>query len=326
MTNSKSIWTKDYLEAPAKRERLFYNVLSILLFAIGAFLFWEFVYDLCNMIGSIVSGMPAQAVVQLTRVAPFTLLAIIFVYLGISTYKLYVASSAEKRIKGWKKYGIATIVLGVLTVGYVIAGIVTHKYHGIVEGYTTPLFPLDTLLLGIGVIVYGAFSIKYSAVLAKKTTLLPLSEPRKGFCKGAGDVFKAVSYMVSLASFAACIFSIWVVDWTRGNILFNVMLVINYFIPVLMAILYRFYYAEVKVELRRKASLNAGIGMLVVNVIAFAAYMVAVQIQNEAPNINAYGILPIEFTASFNAFPVIIGLNNIICPLTATIFGAKKAK
>jgi len=328
MTNyfSKELRVSSTLTEQGKKERLLYTILSGVFFVVGGFAFWEFVYDLCNMIGAIVSGTPSQAGAQALRMLPFILIAFYLVYIGGSCYNLYMATSTEKRGKEWFKKSIVSMVWGGVIVLYVFIALCAGEYNAIVEGYVTPLFPLDALLFGLGIVGLGVAAFFYSKRLVKKGSELPVMPERQGAGTKAGKVFGTISYMMALSGFAACIYSFWVMDSAHGNVFYNIMLWLNYFVAVAMAVIYRFVYSELKAEYKKKACLELGIIVLVINAVLFILYMVAVQVQNEAPNLNAFGVLPIEFTASFNAFTVLFGLNNLLCPIIAIIKGVIKRK
>lgn len=310
------------LNSQGRREHRFYTILTILLFILGAFSFWEFIYELCNMIGSISCGDPGRALAELFRMLPLILTSFVYVYLQVYCLHAFRASSVKKRARIWAAGGVATMILGLGIAGYTVFGVITGTYAGIVEGYISPLFPLDIAIGGILFMVYGFFAVKYSRRIRKDGSNLPCPEKKRfAIFRFLGRIFCLLSYLVALCGFAACFYGTYVLDWTHGRLFFNIMLWLNYFIAFVMAVFFRFVYCELKSEYRRPAMKRAGLVFLIINIILFVVYLGAVQIQNEAPNLNAFGILPIEFTASFNAFLPIYGLNNLLGPLTAFIRG-----
>ena len=293
-----------------------YDIWAASLFLLSAFTLWEFLYELCNIIGSIVEGMPAAALAELRRMLPMLLTALAYLAMGIGAFNAYRAKDGIERRKAFRKNSVYCFVFGGLIAGYVIYGLLCGQYAGLVEGFLSPLFPLDIALGGILMILYGIGIRRF----AKK---IPSSEQGAAI-SGKFRLFHVFSYMASLMAFAACFYGTYVMDWSHGMIFFNIMLWLNYFTAFAMAFVYRFVYAKAKPENRGKIARNGGLIFLIVNLILLGGYLLSVELYNEAPNLNAFGILPIEFTASLNAFPFIFGLNNILAPLTAFLKGRAK--
>ena len=304
------------------RQKRFYLILTVVLFILGAASFWEFVYELCHMIGSIVSATPSMALYEFKRMFPLILTSFVYVYLQVVVFHAYTAESKEERIGIFRKHGFVTIVLGAIISLYVIVGMFTGQYEKPVEGFISPLFPLDICLGGLLFAVVGFLCIKYSKVLAKKEDCLPYIPKRHGkFARGIGRFFCLLVYLVGISSFAACLYGTYVMDWSHGYIFYNIMLWLTYACAATMVIAYRFCYVELKNEYKPKAMRKMGLSFLIINAVIFALYLLSVQIFNEAPNQNAFGILPIEFTASFNAFMPIFAATNLLSPLVALIKG-----
>lgn len=301
-----------------KKYGTFLLLLSILFFIPGAFAMWEFIYQLCNMIGAVVSGTPSQAIVQLKRVAPIMVTALTYAYIGVWLTDVRRAPRGKSRAGKWMRNGIVTIVLGAFSLLYPLVGLLTGEYESLVEGNPSLLFPLDILIGGAFFVLIGVLAICNGRAIKENGD--PLSPSAYGHFHIEGFPY-AFSYMVALGSFAACVYSVYVVDWTHGDLFFNIALVLNYFTAFLMAVVYRFVYTELKDEYKPKARRDLGLLFFVVNLILLVLYVVALQIENEAPDQNAFGLLPIDFTASFHAFLPLFALNNLLAPLTAFIKG-----
>lgn len=308
----------DGMDDKARRERRFYMIAAAVLFVLGSFSFWEFLCELCNIIGSISCGDPIRAVGQLTRMAPLILTSFIYVYLGIWLHHAYIAPDEAKRIRIWKIHGFVTMGLGAIVVGYVIAGLVNGLYARFAEGFISPLFPLDIMLGGFIFIAYGMFAVRYAEILEVSHSKLPgMPVKHCGPLRFLGRIPCALSYMVALCSLAACIYGTYTMDWSHRWQIFNIMLWLVYFLAFAQAVIYRFVYVELKSSNKAEAMKTLSKWILIVNAAVFVLYLVTVQVFNEAPGQNAFGILPIEYTASFNAFMPIFFLNNIVGPLAA---------
>ncbi len=298
----------------AKKERMFYMILFFVVYTLAAFSMFEFMYELCNIIGCIVSGTPSEAIKELIRVLPMMLTTATFILICVFTHNAYVAVSADARKHIWKKNSIAVIVLAVIMFLYIIVQYITGLFK-FVSGGPTLLYPFDILLLSCGFIAFGYFGLKYVKVLETKKTLLPFGPKVKGITK----VFMVISFMIALFSSAAIFYSTYVMDWAHGNLFYNFMLIAAFGCAVLQFFMYKLVYCEAKNEFKVPATNKLGLKLLIFNVCIFALYLVSVEVENEAPNLNAFGLLPIEFTASFNAFLPLFGLNNIVAPLVATL-------
>ena len=300
------------------RTKLFYTVLSSALFLAASFTLWNFLYKMCNLIGSIVEGVPAQTFEELKSVFPLMLGEFFFVVIGTGVFDIYRAGSSERRSAVFERMGIKSILIGGIISIYVIMGILAKLYARPVEGYPTLFFPLDIAFGGIIIIIFGILCRKYST--RQNTEYCGI------YIKGNFRFFHNLSYLVSLCGFAACVYGIFCMDWSHGAIFYNIMLLLNYFTAFLMFVIYRFVYAEAEEEKRGSIAIKYGVIFLVLNIILFALYSLSVDIYNEAPCQNAFSILPVSFTASISGFTVIYALNNICAPLAALIFGIKTKK
>ena len=296
-----------------RKKELKYDILTAMFFLLGAFTMWEFLYEICNMIGSIVEGTPARTFEELRRMLPVLLTPFAYLSMAVGLFNSYRSKDGAERRKTLRKNSVVCSVFGVLISGYVIFGWAFGQYERFIEGFLSPLFPFDIFLGGLLILLYGIGIRQY----AKK-----IPDTEKGACiTGKFRLFHIFSYMAAMLSFAACFYGTYVMDWSHGMLFFNIMLWLNYFTAFFMAVVYRFVYAKAPSEKRSGISKKWGLFFLVQNTILYALYLLSVEIYNEAPNQNAFGILPIEFTASFNAFMLIFGINNILAPLVAVFKG-----
>lgn len=324
---SKEINIGSNLDAEAKKEHKFYLILNSVLFILAAFVFWEFIYELCHIIGSSVSGSVDQALELILRMLPVMITAFTLVYMCAFTFNAYNSVASAIRYKNWKRGGITVIVWGAVVVIYIIVGLIRGQYKKIIDGSFYPLYPLDFLIGGLVLIAFGLWCIKYSDKLKKDGSKLPDgSRIKNPFLRGVNGFFCSLSFMVGLSSLAACFYGICTMDWTHGYLFFNVMIWLNYFVAFAQVLDFRFLYAETKREERPGMLVKLGVMFLVLNVVLLGLYLLSVQLQNEAPNQNAYSILPIDLAANFNAFLVIIGANNILAPIVAILKGLVTSK
>lgn len=305
------------------KEKRLYTVLTVVLFVTGAFAFWQFFYNLANMVGAIVCASPDMALYELKRMLPLFLSAFLLVALGIMVHHAYIAPSVEKRIAIWRNISLTSGITGVVITGIVVNGRLTGIYVRAVEGGATLLFPLDIAIGGVVFFLLGVLSVRYVAYLKEAGSSLPCIRTHcAAVWRVTGRFFCMIGYIIALCSLAACIYGLRIMDWSHGGIFFNVMLWIEYFTVVLQAVVYRFVFTDKEEALRAGTMKRLGGSFLAVNIVMLVLYLVSLQIYNEAPNLNANGILPIEFTWNVNGFMVFIGLNNILAPAIALVKGS----
>lgn len=295
------------------------------LFVFDSFLMWDFLYNLCNIIGSIVSGTPSEGIAQALREIPQNTLAVALMHLLIWYYRGNFAVRPEKRKNYIRANAAVSAVLGLAAAVYVIAGCASGFYFSLIEGHPTALYPLDMLIWAL---LLCTFSVWCFANAENKEENSGARTAGKCFAvKIIDGIFCTFSLGAALCTFAGFIYGIFTVDFAREGIFFDIVLLLNYLTAVLQALVFLFVYRFVKDELKRKAQRTFALSFLIFNIVLFVLYFVSVQLENEAPNLNAIGILPVEYTASFHAFPLIFGINNVVVPLGAFVksfFGKKK--
>ncbi|MBO4558812.1 MAG: hypothetical protein J5712_01905 [Lachnospiraceae bacterium] len=314
---------KSELGKDARRERRFYLFFSILAFIPGAFALWEINYEFWNIVGSVASHSPDMAVAQAIRMLPLYLAGAALIFFLIYTNGAYRAKDQKARGAKWCAGGIVMIVLGVIIAAYVVIGVLLGEYGKIIEGYITPLFPLDMLLAGVIFIGVGFLSIRYSKVIGEKGSNLPYVNDRGlfGWRLFTFGLLRALCLIAAMLGFAGCIWGISVLDLSHGYLMYSIVLWLNYLTAFAMYIAYRYIFCETKPEIRGTVSVKLGAIFLIVNIVLFALHLLTVEIWNEAPDQAAYGILPADFLTSMNIFAVFYGINNILAPIAAIARG-----
>ncbi len=310
--------TVSTLSPRAKRERAIYFAISTVLFIIAAFMLFEFLYLLCNMIGSIVSGTPSQAIVELLRMLPQIVLTFAIIHITVYLRCAYFAKNAKRRIAAFKINGVISAVFGLFVAGYVIVGVITGQYGELVEGHPSLLFPLDIMLGGLLLVAHGVLSFLYGERVKKGESELPYREERHNIVlRIVNAVLYTLGYFVVLFSTAALCLSPIVMDFTKGNLFFNFMMILVHLMVVLGFVFYIFVFGELKAEHKVRVQRYYSLIFLAVNLVFWALFVVSLHIAPEAPNLNAFGLLPIEYAASVNVFPIVYLLLNVISPLAA---------
>ncbi len=297
-----------------KQKSIFYKFVIAIIFIINSFVMYEFVFDIANIIGSIICGSYFQAFSVLFRMLPIILLNIALIHLNIS-----IRHSYKNNINSLRNNSVITIIFGFIIIIYVLFGILFGKYHSLVEGYPSILFPLDILLTGIALIIFGVFINKYYQ--NNRTTNINKTKINISLL-----IFKIVLYMISLSSFAMLCYYPFVVDFTNGGIFYNTMLFFVIACQVIELLFEIIVMDEIKDECKKIISFKSYLIMLIINIIIFIIYIISVTITPWAPNLNSFGLLPIDYLASFNIFLIVYFIGIIIGPLIKLIASIKKTE
>jgi len=303
-------------------EKLVFTIITLLIFILSSFYFFEMAYELCNIGGAIVEKCTQQAIVNLNRVAPFLLLGVGIIFLNISLNCVMRARSLEIRIRNARNDGIAAICFGFVVILYIIISLINKTFGSIVEGNPTLIYPLDILIGGLIMIGFGVLGIWYSKYVKNNKSELPIyDDKRHKVMRGFDKVFYVIFYLVALFSFASFIYSFFVLDWTHGGCFFNITYLLSILLPLFAFGFYRFVFIELKDEYKNKCQVISSIVFLALGLLVAILSFIALKVENEAPARNAFGLLPIEYTASLGAFPFIYALVNVASPLSGLIKG-----
>ncbi len=314
------------LTPQAKKQRIIYFAVSALFFVLSSFLMFDFMYQICNMLGSVVSGTPSQAIVVLKRIIPQLVLTVGLVYANIYLRCAYKATNEKNRINAFKYNGYVCGVLGVITVLYVLIGVIAKQYYSLVEGHPSPLYPLDIALGGALLIAQGVLSVLYAEKLKTTPSELPYGGLRNKYLRWVDYFFYGVAYLFILFSFASLCYAPFIMNFSQGGIFFNIMMIFVHITAIFEFIFYVFAYNEALPELKKDIQRKYSLIILAVNVLVLILYTVALQIAPYAPNNNAFGLLPIEYTASVNVFPILYSLVTVLAPLAAFLKSLIKTK
>lgn len=309
------------------KEKKLYDILTVICWVLGAWMLWEFVYELSHMIGAIVCRDAAYAIYELLRMLPMTLCMVAILFFNMFLLNAYTAKDIKKRAGNWKLISVFAMIFGVAVIIYVIAGLISGRYISIIECFPTLLYPLDTILLAIIFIIGSVWAWKYSGYLtsgSEAATTLPFTVCRfNPVLRNIGRFFCFISFLISICAFAATCYGPFILDWCHGYVLFNIVFWLIYFSAFFMYFCYRFIYCNKNNEDKPAFLKKYSLIFLAANIILMILYVIIVNNNVEAPAQNAFGLLPIDFTASANVFHLIYGANNILVPLFAFLYSLK---
>lgn len=308
-------------------ERNAYNIFFILFFALGGFATYEFLYDLCNIIGACVSGSVGEGIKHLLYRLPVMLTAFCLTYLGFRNISIFHAETRQKRSNGHKISGIVSAVFGIAIIVYVIASVACGRYSSYVIGLPFAFFPLNYVIYGILFIIYGIYSFAHGFKVNKSGTRLPFNKNRRNpVLRVILAPFIYICYMIISYMFAASVYGIFYMDWLHGALLFNISVMLIFTLPWLMLLFYRLGYMELKDKVKGVFLKRWSLIFLIANALSFALYLLASQLYHTAAYANAAGLFPIDFSASFVAVIPVTVMADIVPPIITLIRSGKESK
>ena len=291
-----------------KVQSLILSLALIVFFVFASFTFMNTMYAFADCIGSIVCGSFDAALRDATRSLPLFLSTFMSVWALLLLHAAFRNVSDEKRNKSLKKNAIVLL----LAMG---------KYHSLVEGSPSPLYPLDSILYSLIFVALGVFTLVYLARLQEK---MPFVLPQRGTivkkARGLYCTFMSFWMLIGMFSFAAFAIGLFITDF--GNYFFFALaLTLVYLVNALFLGFWEFYYNELKDEKKREFLLPLAICGLIVSVLVVIIYMVALGTNLDAPSNFGFGTLPVAFAASVNIATLIVVATPLIVSVVALIKG-----
>ena len=317
---SKDNFLFSSLEGKQKKQSIFVSCLLIVLFIFASFTFFNAFYCFANIVGCIVSGSADVAIKDLLRSLPLILSSVMSIWAILLVHASFRNASEERRIKSYKKNSIALIAMSGVNILYILIMLIAGKFHSLVEGSPSPMYPLDALLFSLLYLAIGIFTLIYVLKLKDK---MPYEVPSRGpivqkarfiYCFGV-----SVWMLIALFTFSAFFFGLFIIDFKHGYQFYSVMLLIAYFLSPLYLGLWEFYFNELKEEKKKELLLPLAAGATVVSLIVATLYFVSLGLNLDAPANIGFGVLPVAFAASVNIATMIVVLTPLIVSIVASI-------
>ena len=312
-----------------RRQSLLVSISLIVLFVFSAFTFFNALYAFADFVGSIVSGSPDAAIRDITRSLPLILSCFMSIWGLLLFHALFRNVSDEKRIKSIKKNAIAILAFTAVNFIAIIVMLIMGKFHSLVEGAPSPLYPLDSILYSLIYVAIGVFALVYLKKLQDK---VPYNVPSRGAAvtkaRGLYCTFISFWMLIALFSTASFFLGLFIVDFAHGYLLYCIGLMLIFFVNMLFMGVWEFYYNELKEENKKAFLLPLAIAGLVIAVIATVLYIVGLGANLDGPSNAGFGVLPVAFAASVNIATLIVAFTPIIVSIVALIKGllAKRNK
>ncbi len=325
---SKEMRITSQMSKKGRKEFLVLNIITICCFVLAAFGIFQNIYFICNMIGSIVLGAPYQGLEELLRVFPVVTGYFSSIYLFTVLYHLTFPVSKAKRQRLFFVGGIKFICIGGFMLLYFIIGLFTGLYHALIEpSNSILLFPLNSMFLGVVYVVMGILGVIYSKKNSSYETELIVNNYEthgaKAFARGVLSVLVIIGAGFGLA---ALIYAPWTIDispnidYRNSGVLYAIGLILTLLVPIVYLGMFYFIYLPLKRRNKSEFGFYCSLVTLIVAVVSYAIYIVGLTIYPNAPSTVAYGILPVEFTASVNVYTYIFLLLDIVPPLITFIW------
>ena len=322
----KNLFSKDNFvlstfDGKQKRQSLIVAIALIVFFIFSAFTFFNFMYAFADCIGSIVSGSADAALRDAGRSIPLFLSFFMSIWALLLVHGLFRNVSDEKRIKSLKKNAFALLGFAAVNLIAIIVMLIMGKFHSLVEGAPSPLYPLDSILYSLIYVALGVCTLLYVSKWQEK---LPYVVPSRGpvvkKLRGLYCTFITFWMLIALYSFASFAIGLFILDFGH-YFFFSFAITLVYFVNCLYLVVWELYFNELKEEKRKELLLPLAIIGLVVAVITVAIYMIGLGTNMDAPSNAGFGVLPVAFAASVNIATLIVVFTPVIVSVVALIKG-----
>ena len=319
---SKESFILSTFDKKQKIQSLIVSLALIAFFVLSAFAFFYALYAFADCIGSIVSGSVDAALRDAGRCLPIFLSCFMSIWGLLLAHGLFRNVNDEKRVKSLKKNAIALLAFVAVNFVAIIVMLIMGKFHSIVEGAPTPIYPLDSILYSLIYVALAVFALIYLNKLQDKFAyVVPSRGPIVTKARGLYCTFVSFWLLIALFSFASFAMGLFIVDFAHGYVLFSIGLLLVYCLNALFIGAWEFYYNELKEENRKAFLLPLAIVGLIASILVAVIYFVGLAINLDGPSNVGFGVLPVAFAASVNIATLIVVFTPIIVSIVALIKG-----
>ena len=319
---SKESFSLSEFDKKQRLQSLIVSIAIMVFFLFSAFTFFNAMYAFADCVGSIVSSSTDAALRDALRSLPLFLSCFMSIWALLLCHAFFRNVNEENRSKSLKKNAIALLAFAAVNFVAIIVMLIAGKFHSLVEGAPSPLYPLDSILYSLVYVALGVFALLYPKKFQEK---LPYEVPSRGpvvsKARGLYCTFMSFWMLIAIYSLAAFLIGLFIIDFCHGYFFFSFALILVYFINWVYLAVWEFYYNELKEEKKKEFLLPLAICGLVVALIVVALYMIALGTNLDAPSNAGFGILPVAFAASVNIATLIIVFTPVIVSVVALIKG-----
>lgn len=319
---NKENFVPSTFDGKQRKQSIVLSLALVLFYVFSAYTFFNAMYAFADCIGSIVSGSIDVMLRDFTRSLPLFLSCFMSIWAMLLLHASFRNVSDERRIKSLKKNSFALIGFAAVNLVAIIVMLIMGKFHSLVEGSPSPLYPLDSILYSLLFVALAVFTLVWLKKLQDK---LPFVLPSRGpIVKKARPVyciFVSIWMLVAVFSFAAFTIGLFIHDFTNGYLFFSIALMLVYLVNILFLGVWEFCYNEIKEEKKGQLLLPLAIIGLVASLLTAILYFVGLATNLDGPSNAGFGILPIAFTASVNIATLVVVATPIIVSVVALIKG-----
>ena len=319
---NKENFVPSTFDGKQRKQSIVLSLALVLFYVFSAYTFFNAMYAFADCIGSIVCGSIDVMLRDFTRSLPLFLSCFMSIWAMLLLHASFRNVSDERRIKSLKKNSFALIGFAAVNLVAIIVMLIMGKFHSLVEGSPSPLYPLDSILYSLLFVALAVFTLVWLKKLQDK---LPFVLPSRGpIVKKARPVyciFVSIWMLVAVFSFAAFTIGLFIHDFTNGYLFFSIALMLVYLVNILFLGVWEFCYNEIKEEKKGQLLLPLAIIGLVASLLTAILYFVGLATNLDGPSNAGFGILPIAFTASVNIATLVVVATPIIVSVVALIKG-----
>ncbi len=301
----------------------------IFFFVLASLTFFNALYAFADFVGSIVSGSADVAIKDITRSLPLLLTCFMSIW-ALLLFHACFRNTEGRLVKSLKKDAICLLAFAGANLLAIIVMLIMGKFHSLVEGAPSALYPLDSILFSLIFVALGVFVLVYLSKLQEKMPyLVPARGPIVKKARGAYCTFVTFWLLVALFSFSGFFLGLFIQDFKHGYLFFSLALLFVFLVNILFIGMWELYYNQLKEEKKREFLLPLALCGLCVSVLAMVLYFVGLGLNLDGPSNAGFGILPVAFSASVNIATLIVVATPFIVSVVALIKGLvfrKKAK
>ena len=318
----KSNFSLSSFDKAQKRQSLIVSLLVIVSFVAAAFILMDALYAFADIVGCFVSSSPDVAIKDALRSMP---LFLVF-FMSVWTIVLFHVTFRKTDEQLWKRKlirnSITIISFAVITVIYVIVGLIVGKYSSIVEGSPSAIYPLDMVLYSL---IYAAIAVANIIYIKKYQDKYPYLVPtRSEIVKKVRIAYcipLTIYLLIALFGLSGGLYSIFIYDFAHEYAFYGVGLVLAYLSSPIILGVWEFYYNELKEEKKKELLLPLSLISTGVSVVFAVIYFVSLGTNLDAPANAGFGMLPVAFAASVNIATLIVVFLPVIFSLVAVVKG-----
>jgi len=297
-------------------KRLTFLILEALLFIAVSLLFVTFVSSLGNFIGSVTDVT--------VLMAPYWLSVVIAIYFLFVCHLVLFPENEKKLLLTYKVNGIILAALSFLDALLFVIWVATGKYHGLVAGNVTALFPLDLLLLMLAILGFAVYFI------LRGFRKIPLGARRYypyryGLArKIVGSFFRGFWTLIALY-FTGCFFLyIFIANYGSPTWWCSLFLWLLLGVPGGLLAVREFIFRDQ--ERTREGNLRTSAICLLVTSSLTLLFLIALLVERNFLVEDATALFIIDFMKSWNLAPYLLTLAANLPPLVALLSSLSKKK